>query len=68
MALRAARPALVLRVVRQAFGRRLEPRLARLEAWLTKRTAGASAWVIGIIGVLTRAERAGHPDLGAAGG
>lgn len=45
-------PALVLLGVRQAGGQRLEPRLERLEAWLTKRTAGASAWVVGIIGVL----------------
>lgn len=45
-------PALVLLVVRLAGGQRLEPRLARVEAWLAKRTSGAGAWVVGIIGVL----------------
>lgn len=45
-------PALVLLAVRLAGGRRLEPRLARLEAWLARRTAGASGWVVGIIGLL----------------
>ncbi|GAA1834582.1 GAP family protein [Microlunatus capsulatus] len=45
-------PALVLLVVRVAGGQRLEPRLARVEAWLARRTSGAGAWVVGIIGVL----------------
>jgi hypothetical protein len=45
-------PALLLLAARLVGGRHLEPRLARLEGWLTKRTAGAGAWVVGIIGVL----------------
>ncbi|SDR82797.1 Sap, sulfolipid-1-addressing protein [Friedmanniella luteola] len=52
-------PALVLLAVRRAGGRRLEPRLARLEAWLTTRTAGASAWVVGVIGVLVGLDAVG---------
>jgi hypothetical protein len=52
-------PALVLLGVRLAGGQRLEPRLGRLEAWLTKRTSGASAWVVGIIGVLVGLDAVG---------
>jgi len=45
-------PATVLLVVRLTGGRRLEPRLQRIEAWLSKRSSSATAWVIGIIGAL----------------
>lgn len=61
-------PALVLLVVRLAGGRRLEPRLARLEAWLTKRTSGAGAWVVGIVGVLVGLDALGALTSGTAGG
>lgn len=61
-------PALVLLAVRLAAGRRLEPRLARLEAWLTRRTSGASAWVVGIIGVLIGLDAVGALTAGGAGG
>lgn len=45
-------PALVLLIVRVAGGRRLEPTLQRLGAWLGRHTSWATAWVVGIIGVL----------------
>ncbi len=59
-------PALVLLAVRLASGQRLEPRLARVEAWLAKRTSGAGAWVVGIIGVLLALDALGA--LAGAGG
>lgn len=45
-------PALILLAVRITGGRRLEPRLQRIQGWLTTHTSGATSWVIGIIGVL----------------
>lgn len=61
-------PALVLLGVRLAAGRRLEPKLARLEAWLTRRTSGASAWVVGIIGVLIALDAVGALVAAGTGG
>lgn len=61
-------PALALLVVRESFGRRLEPRLALLEAWLIRRTSGAGAWVVGIIGVLVGLDALDALTSGAAGG
>lgn len=45
-------PALILLIARITGGRRLEPRLQRIEDWLARHTSGATSWVIGIIGVL----------------
>ena len=45
-------PALTLFAVRRAAGRRMEPRLQRMERWISRHTANATAWVLGAIGVL----------------
>ena len=45
-------PALTLLVVRLAAGRRLERPLTRMRDWVSRRTAGALGWVIGIVGFL----------------
>jgi len=45
-------PALALLAVRRAAGPRMEPRLQRMEQWISRHTANATAWVLGAIGVL----------------
>ena len=45
-------PALVLLVARVFLAGRVEPALARLEAWLTRNAAETMSWVTGIVGIL----------------
>ncbi|MCY7411637.1 MAG: GAP family protein [Salinibacterium sp.] len=45
-------PATALIVVRTVAGKAAEPRLTRIRDWFTRHTAGALAWVLGIVGVL----------------
>ena len=45
-------PALVLLAGRRAAGPRMEPRLQRMERWISDHTANATAGVLGVIGVL----------------
>ena len=45
-------PALVLLVARVLAAGRVEPALARLEAWLSRNASATLSWVVGIVGVL----------------
>lgn len=45
-------PALVLLAARVLLAGRVEPLLARLEAWLTRHASETLSWVVGIVGVL----------------
>ena len=52
-------PALVMFGLRRAAGSRVEPRLRRIETWLNRNTASATAWTVGIIGVLLAVDALG---------
>ena len=43
-------PALVLLGLRVLLDDRIRPRLARIEAWVTRRSGGALWWVVGLLG------------------
>ncbi|UBU11112.1 GAP family protein [Nonomuraea gerenzanensis] len=45
-------PALLLMALRAATGRRLEPRLERLRAWLVKHSSSMLSWGLAIVGFL----------------
>jgi hypothetical protein len=45
-------PALVLLAARMIARGRIEPALARLEAWITRNASETLSWIVGIIGVL----------------
>lgn len=45
-------PAVVLAVLRMVLGRRAEPLLDRLHAWLRKASDGIVGWIVGILGFL----------------
>lgn len=45
-------PALLLLVLRLVLARRVEPLLARINAWFLKRSDAILGWVLGIVGVL----------------
>lgn len=56
-------PALVLLGIRVAAGRRLDPTLERLQAWVRTRSGNAMWWVVGIIGFLIAADAVQHLGL-----
>jgi hypothetical protein len=45
-------PALLLTVARLVARARIEPLLQRISNWMTKHAAGATAWIVGIVGFL----------------
>jgi hypothetical protein len=45
-------PALLLLLGRLVAGRAIEKPLTRLDGWLTKNAASATAWVVGAVGAL----------------
>lgn len=59
-------PALVLLNGRVLARRAVEPVLARLNAWLTAHAASATAWTVGVVGVLLALDAVGR--LGWTGG
>lgn len=56
-------PALLLLALRLALGDRVEAPLARLSAWLDRHTAGATYWVLAIVGLLLAGDAAQALEL-----
>ncbi|MFW6599975.1 GAP family protein [Propionibacteriaceae bacterium Y2011] len=59
-------PALLLMVVRLVARQAVEPLLQRVDGWLTRNAAGATSWIVGIVGFLVALDafgRVGTPLL-----